>query len=206
MKYFQVATYIPIVMKKNHVIILITSIFLFGFSAVAIYAIHANSKVKNFKKTLVKQAKLELSKWQGLTELKQRASQLLISYWKSVGLKFTPPQMQDPTVHDKYPWSSAFISYLFFKVGAKGQFPYSAKHSTYFQFAKKNRNNKNAPLRGFRITEYAPKVGDLIVYTRLSGKGYDSSGHFPAHGELVVKTAKGYIKAIGANLSNTVKE
>lgn len=204
-KFFQVATN-PKVMKKNHVILLISSVFFLGVSVVTLYAIRLKMSKNNFKQALVKQAKSELLKWQGLSELSQRASQLLISYWKSVGIHFSPGQMQDPIVHDSYPWSSAFISYLFFKVGAKRNFPYSAKHSTYFQYAKQNRNNKKSPLRGFRINEYAPKVGDLIVYSRQNGAGYDTSGHFPAHGELVVKTAHGYLKAIGANVLNTVKE
>ncbi len=193
-------------MKKNHVILLISSAFLFGASVITLYHIRIKMNKNNFKQALIKQAKQELLNWQGLTELSQKASHFLISYWKSVGIHFSASQMQDPIVHSSYPWSSAFISYLFFKVGAKESFPYSAKHSTYFQYAKQHRSHKKSPLRGFRINEYAPKVGDLIVYARQRGAGYDTNGHFPAHGELVVETARGYLKAIGANVSNTVKE
>lgn len=159
----------------------------------------------SFKQKLVKIANKEVEKWKGLTELSQRASQTLIGYWKSVGKVFSPRQMQSPDVHSTYPWSSAFISWLFFKAGAKNLFPYSSAHSGYFQVARKNRDNPKAGLRGFRITEYAPKVGDLVVYSREHGKGYDSLGHFAAHGELVIGTGKGFIKTVGGNVSNMVK-
>lgn len=160
----------------------------------------------NFKQSLVRIARTELRKWNGLKETSKKASQILIGYWKSVGLKFSASQMQSASVHSTYPWSSAFISWLFFKAGAEELFPYSQSHSGYFQVAKKNRNNPNASLRGFRITEYAPKVGDLIVYSRTHGKGYDSTGFFASHGELVIEVGNGFVKSASGNVSNTAKE
>lgn len=159
----------------------------------------------DFKRSLIRVAKEELDKWKGLAEVSARASEYLMAYWKTVGRSFTPAQMQSSTVHNSYPWSSAFISYLFFKAGAKDRFPYSASHSGYFEFAKQNSNNSDSPLRGFRVNEYAPKVGDLVVYSREHGKGYDSTGHFASHGELVIERGNGFIKTIGGNVSNTVK-
>lgn len=161
---------------------------------------------KSFKKTLVAIAKRELKKWRGIRELSQQMSQTLISYWKSVGLNFTEAQMQNASVHSTYPWSSAFISHLFDEAGAKDAFPYSSAHAGYFQVAKKNRDNPNAPLRGFRITEYAPKVGDLVVNTRQNGAGYDTPGFFASHGEVVVEVGQGYIKTIGGNVQDAVIE
>ena len=180
---------------------MITSIFLILSAGITLLLIR-----KKFSKSIVRLAKQELAKWQGLKELSQNASQILVKYWKSVGLNFSVFQMQNPTVQKSYPWSSAFISYLFFKSGAKEKFPYSSSHAGYFQVAKQNRGNKSAPLRGFRINEYAPKLGDLVVYSRQKGKGYDSTGFFASHGELVVEVGKGYIKTIGGNVGNTVKE
>lgn len=114
--------------------------------------------------------------------------------------------MQSTSVHDTYPWSSAFISYIFYKAGAKENFPYSSGHAGYFQVAKRQRNNLSAPLRGFRINEYAPKIGDLIVFSRQTGAGYDTDGFFPAHGEVVVEVGKGYVKTIGGNVADRVME
>ena len=159
----------------------------------------------SFKKRIIRIAIHELGKWNALTELSQNASQLLIKYWQSVGINFSTSQMQNSSVQSSYPWSSAFISWLFYKAGAKDRFPYASAHSGYFLKAKQWRSDPNAPLRGFRITEYAPKVGDLIVYSRQSGKGYDSTGFFPSHGELVIETGQGYVKAVGGNVGNSVK-
>lgn len=189
-------------MERRQIILLVSSaavlIGVFGF---VLYF-----RWRSFPRNLVRIAKSELEKWQAISELSAQASDLLIRYWKSVGMSFTPQQMQSPSVQSSYPWSSAFISYLFFKAGAKDRFPYDAAHSGYFQAAKANRDNPGAPLRGFRISEYAPKVGDLVVYSREAGKGYDSTGYFPAHGEVVTETGNGFIKAIGGNVSNKVKE
>lgn len=155
---------------------------------------------------MIRTANEQLSLWKNVKELSTAMSQTLVKYWKSVGMNFSTSQMQSPSVHNAYPWSSAFISYVFFKAGAKEKFPYSSGHAGYFQVAKRNRDNANAPLRGFRINEYAPKLGDLVVFSRQSGAGYDTSGFFPAHGEIVVEIGKGYIKTIGGNVADSVRE
>lgn len=189
---------------KTSRIILISSIVILICAGITI-AIYFHFNRNSFVKRLIRIAKDEASKWKSITELSQKAGNYLLDYWKAVGFNFSASQMQNSSVQSAYPWSSAFISYLFYKAGAKDQFPYDSAHSGYFQKAKANRDNKNAPLRGFRISEYAPKVGDLVVYSRESGKGYDSNGHFPAHGELVIETGKNFIKAIGGNVSNSVR-
>ncbi len=192
-------------MKKNQIILISSAILLIVATTGIILLVNHKTK-KNIIGSLIKIAKGELTRWQGVKELSPKMSQTLVKYWKSVGLSFTQNDMLSASVHNSYAWSSAFISYLFFKAGAGDQFPYSSSHSGYFQIAKQNRDNKNAPLRGFRINEYAPKMGDLVVNTRQSGKGYDSTGHFASHGEVVVEVGKGYIKTIGGNVGNTVMQ
>ncbi len=189
---------------KTSRIILISSVVILLSTGIGV-ALYFYFNSNSFKKRLIRLAKGEASKWDAITELSQRASDFLIEYWKSVGISFSENQMQSSSVQSTYPWSSAFISWLFYKSGAKDQFPYASSHAGYFQKAKANRTNKNAPLRGFRVSEYAPKIGDLVVYTREDGKGYETSGYFASHGELVIETGKNYIKAIGGNVSNKVK-
>lgn len=188
---------------KTRRIILISSVVILLSAGIAVgfYFYFRDS----FKKRLIRIAKGEAEKWKTITELSEKASAYLVEYWKTVRVNFSVSQMQNPSVQSSYPWSSAFISWLFYQAGAKNQFPYSSGHSGYFQKAKANRNNQNAPLRGFRVSEYAPKIGDLVVFTRESGKGYDTNGYFASHGELVIETGKNYIKAIGGNVSNKVK-
>lgn len=188
-------------MKKGHIVLLIG----LGVAIIATAGIYIYYQSKSFQKNIVKIAKSELEKWFSISERSTKAGKMLLNYWKSVGMNFSLEQMQDIETQSKYPWSSAFISYLFYKAGAKDKFPYSSSHSGYFQVAKKQRNNKDAPLRGFRISEYAPQIGDLVVYSRQEGADYDTTGFFPSHGELVIETGKGFIKAIGGNVSNTVK-
>ncbi len=159
----------------------------------------------SFKKRLVDIARAEAKKWAGLKETNPRVSKYLVEYWLTVGLSFSEKQMQSTSTHSTYPWSSAFISALFYKAGAKDKFPYGAAHNDYFQWAKKHRDNPKSPLRGFRINEYAPKVGDLLVFSRKTGLGYDTPGFFPSHGELVIGKGAGYVETIGGNVSNTVK-
>ncbi len=160
---------------------------------------------RSFTNRLIRIAKKEYVKWKGVSELSSSVSTLLIKYWQSVGMFFSSSQIQSAEVQNNYPWSSAFISWLFDQAGAKEKFPYSQAHSGYFQKAKQQRNNPKAALRGFRLHEYVPKPGDLIVYTRQSGANYDTNGYFPSHGELVIEKGNGFIKAIGGNVSNTVK-
>jgi len=188
-------------MKKGHLItiLLLSSIIL----AVIGYFIYL--KYNSFKRKLIRIALNEASKWKSIKETSSQASSILLSYWESVGRNFSASQMQNESVQQNNPWSSAFISYLFHKAGAKDKFPYSSAHSGYFQYAKSKRNSKNASLRGFRISEYKPQIGDIVVYSRESGKGYDSIGHFPSHGEVVIEKTKNTIKAIGGNVSNKVK-
>lgn len=188
-------------MKTKH-IVLISGVVLLGAGiAIDLYRKHMNS----FKNRLIKIANEEVAKWKSLNELSKKASDYLIAYWKVVGMNFSAKQMQTSAVHAKYPWSSAFISYLFYKAGAKEQFPYARSHSGYFQRAKANRKKKDPSIVGYRISEYAPQVGDLVVYSRATGKGYDTKGFFASHGELVIETGKNYIKTVGGNVSNKVK-
>jgi hypothetical protein len=186
-------------MKKSHILLVSSIAILTGLALFLYFRFHS------FKRSLIRIAKDEAHKWETLSELSSKASTMLLDYWKALGINFTAAQMQSSSVQSNYPWSSAFISYVFQKAGAKDKFPYSSSHSGYFQIAKANRDNKAAPLRGFRISEYAPNVGDLIVYSRQDGKGYDSTGYFPAHGEIVIEVGKGFVKAIGGNVSNKVK-
>lgn len=185
-------------MKLKRILLIISIIVL--VTGILVYSV----RFSGFKKKIVRLAFQELEKWKSIKETSSKASSYLVAYWRAVGIHFSENSMQSASVQNANPWSSAFISYLFFKAGAKGDFPYSASHASYFQVAKSQKNNPKAPLQGFRISEYAPKVGDLIVYTRDSSKGYDSNGFFASHGELVVSVSKNSLKAIGGNVSNKV--
>jgi hypothetical protein len=106
----------------------------------------------------------------------------------------------------KTPWSAAFISFCMRKGGAGASFAYSGRHSVYISKAINDRGKENAAFWGFRLSEYAPQVGDIICWSREAGVSYDNQkgGDYDGHCDIVVATKGGSIEAIGGNLSESV--
>ena len=108
---------------------------------------------------------------------------------------------------DGVAWSSAFISYIMKKSGAGDKFVYNQAHSKYIRDSIKNRKQGklNAPFVGYKINEVAPKVGDLVCYSRQKGSNfYDKTSDYKSHCDLVVKKNKGNLEVIGGNVANAV--
>jgi hypothetical protein len=103
-------------------------------------------------------------------------------------------------------WSSAFISYIMKKAGAGNKFVYNASHSKYITDSIANRKNGkyNEAFVGYKINEIAPKIGDLVCYSRQSGVDYDTKGSYKSHCDLVVKKSKNQLELIGGNVSQAV--
>ena len=104
-------------------------------------------------------------------------------------------------------WSASFISYIWKDAGAKEKFPYSASHSTYIRDSISNRkiNDFSKPFVGLRVTEYAPKVGDMVCYSRESRTDlYDETGAYKSHCDIVVKKGRNFIEVIGGNVRQAV--
>ncbi|MES2197365.1 MAG: DUF2272 domain-containing protein [Pseudomonadota bacterium] len=143
-----------------------------------------------------------------LVETQQPLSSRVLEYFKLVGR----PDITDPAAE---PWSAAYISFVMKNAGASPtQFPISPSHSLYILTALANRvaNRMDAPLVYFDRNEIAPEIGDLIGFSRtaevrnradlermLPGK------FFPSHTNLVVDVSPGKIKAIGGNLSQSIR-
>ena len=104
------------------------------------------------------------------------------------------------------PWSSAFISWVMKKAGAKDNFVYSASHSKYIEDSIANRKNGriNEAFVGYKINEVAPKVGDLVCYARQDGVNYDTTGGYKSHCDIVVAKNKNQIEVIGGNVNQSV--
>ena len=92
----------------------------------------------------------------------------------------------------KVAWSATFISWIMKKAGAGNKFIYNASHSKYITDSIANRKNGkyNEAFVGYKINEVAPKVGDLVCYTRQKGVDYDTKGSYKSHCDLVVKKSK----------------
>jgi peptidoglycan hydrolase-like protein with peptidoglycan-binding domain len=112
-------------------------------------------------------------------------------------------------------WSAVFISWVMRNAGAGSDFRYSSAHTDYVGAAKQNRlaNNSN-PFKAYRVSEVAPRPGDLICVERQdadgnwSGVTYDNvdQGFRASHCDIVTEVSPGQIKAIGGNVSDSVSE
>jgi hypothetical protein len=147
---------------------------------------HALKEYDNFKKGQLK-------------ESKSSAYPLIKKYWDS--LKWSESRWS-PT---GTAWSAAFISYIMKKSGAGNDFKYSGSHSEYIARAIKNRKeNKSNKFKGYRLDEKKLEVGDLVCYSRQGGVGYDSTGGYKSHCDIVVKIDNSSADVIGGNVSDSV--
>jgi hypothetical protein len=143
-----------------------------------------------------------------LVETQQPLSSRVLEYFKLVGR----PDITDPSAE---PWSAAFISFVLNSAGASPtQFPISPHHSRYILTGLSNRiaNRMNASIVYFDRNEMAPKVGDLIGFSRTAQvknradmERFLPDTFFPSHTNLVVDVSPGRIKAIGGNLSQSIR-
>ena len=127
-------------------------------------------------------------------------------YWKLIGGGY-----KNLTGKDRgYPWSAAFISFCMHEAGADNRFPPSPGHATYINRAISNAlaGKTNEPTFGWRLTDYAPKVGDLIGYWRgetvVTFATAPSIGWYTSHTDIVVEVGPGKLASIGGNVSDSV--
>ena len=103
-------------------------------------------------------------------------------------------------------WSSAFISYIMKQGGAGDKFVYSPSHSKYItdSIANRKQGKLKEAFVGYRVSEVAPEVGDLVCYSRQGGVDYDTTGSYKSHCDLVVAKRPNEIDVIGGNVNQAV--
>ncbi len=123
-----------------------------------------------------------------------------------------PGTINKYSLWDLYPWSAAFISYLFTKDDPKRQFPAAAGHWQYINKSIRSNGNTGAPFTAVDAAISAPRIGDLIcasrntqplTYSSIRGKALKGIG-YEAHCDLVVAINKTTLEAIGGNVSDSV--
>lgn len=149
-------------------------------------------------------------KWNGKKETDPSMSDTLVSYWKGIGLNYTPSQMQSSSWQNNNPWSASYVSHLIKNSGYN--FKGGATHSSYAVQGKSDRkqNIKNR-YWAFRPSENKKiEVGDILVKNRGGGNyNYDTivSG-VKSHGDVIFDIVSDNGKKIayyqGGNLSNSV--
>lgn len=127
---------------------------------------------------------------------------VLADYWKT-GVGWLPTQTN---WWSAVPWSAAFISWVVKKAGTGNSFKYSSAHAVYTAWAKQNKLAGNSsPFKAYRISEVAPRVGDIVCKDRGSGATYDNIREGMAtHCDIVVNVKPNSITTIGGNLSQSV--
>jgi hypothetical protein len=133
------------------------------------------------------------------------------TYWREGLLKDSPRSPAEVSSSDR-PWSAAFISYVMKRAGAGERFPYAASHSGTINEAIYNRQHAsaNARIKGYRVSEYAPRAGDLLCAPRGWSVGqvtYDNAGQFdffPSRCELVIRATSTELVTISGDLLDSV--
>jgi hypothetical protein len=122
-------------------------------------------------------------------------------YWKNgVHLTFTGKDTDEA-------WSAAFISYVMREAGLAQRFRFSEWHAHYINQAIEGREqgDDNCAFWGYRLSEMAPRVGDLVAYTRQDGVTFDERPEvYKSHCDLVVAVRPGEIDVIGGNVQDSV--
>ena len=131
----------------------------------------------------------------------------LTAYWtgKHDGNGTVFPASQD----SHYPWSAAFISYIFRIAGAQDRFPYAPAHAEYINAARRHADGEgNWVVTAERPEQYAAVPGDLICLGRGGSRAltYDSlpTGSFPGHCDFVVASSPGQLSVVGGNVDDAV--
>jgi hypothetical protein len=138
------------------------------------------------KPSIVAVAKAEFGRYHGINEGSQPLRSRIADYYEAAG----GSRGLDPTLNENA-WSAAFVSFCVKQSGATSdQFVFSLSHSVYVHAAIANADANRGVFRGHRVTEYEPKLGDIIHHNRSGGTlNFDfARAHtgYPSHGVIVV--------------------
>lgn len=139
-----------------------------------------------------------------LRENQDPLSTQIRQYWQDLNLSFPGVSVA---------WSAVFVSWCMKQAGAtRAQFGFSARHGDFIHAAIANANAGQGAFLGRRVSQYAPKVGDLLHNNR-SGNHFDfdfASTHkkYESHSAIVVETGTDnrgrYLWTIGGNEGDSV--
>jgi hypothetical protein len=137
-------------------------------------------------RSIVAIAKAEFDRFHGIDEGDQPLRGRIADYYEAAG----GSRELDPT-QDENAWSAAFVSFCVKQSGAAAnQFKFSMLHSVFVKAAIANADAGSGVFLGHRITDYAPKLGDIIHHNRSGGvitfdfaRAHDG---YPSHSAIVV--------------------
>jgi hypothetical protein len=106
-------------------------------------------------------------------------------------------------------WSAVFVSWCLLHAGAKNaEIDFSIRHAVFIKQTIGNALAGSGVFRGRKITEYKPKIGDIICANADGGtKTYSQAStqnNYRSHTAIVVGIQPGAAITIGGNEGNTI--
>ena len=148
-------------------------------------------------------ARAEFDRFHGIDEGDQPLRGRIADYYEAGG----GSRDLDPTLRDNA-WSAAFVSFCIRRSGVTPDlFRFSLSHSVFVKAAIANADAGRGLFRGHPVTEYAPRLGDLVHHNRDGGSfsfnfarthsGYNS--HSAIVVDFVVRQGIRHAVTIGGN-------
>lgn len=160
--------------------------------------------VSLFQKKVANLALAQHARFHLFRENQEPLSSQIEQYWEGIGLAF--PGVQTA-------WSAVFVSWCVKNAGASAtQFKFASAHSRFVHAAIANAEAGKGVFHGRRLSEYAPKLGDILQNNR-SGNRFDfdqarSQRDYASHSAIVVEVGidhQGrYLRTVGGNESDSV--
>lgn len=160
-----------------------------------------------FVKKLVAVTISECQTYTGQKETDTALCSQIKKYWQAIN--------QTVSNCSDRPWSAVFISYCVKEAGATStEFLFADGHAEFVYRAIQNSTAGTGVFRGVRITEYAPKVGDIIHKNR-GGNRLDfeyarTNNGYASHSAIVVEIIDGFFGkraiTIGGNEKHSIKK
>lgn len=158
-----------------------------------------------YARALARLAETEFDDYGHLHETTPTMQTRIRGYWAGIGT-FT-----NVTV----PWSAVFVSAMVRRAGATAaQFRFAAAHSRFVHQAIRNADNGTGVFWGLPVTDYAPKVGDIIQNNR-NGHNFTfnharANTSYESHSAIVVEEGTDgsgrYVRTVGGNEGDRVGE
>lgn len=124
-------------------------------------------------------------------------------------------ELNEPFESVEIPWSAVFVSWCVKKAGASdAEFLFSTAHSKFVYFAIQNTVKGTGVFRARNITEYQPKIGD-IIHNNRSGNAFDfayAQAHksYESHSAIVIETGEDdqgrYLITVGGNEGDAIRQ
>ena len=159
-----------------------------------------------FSKKLAAIALGQYKTFRNMDEAEPKLSKQIKKYWTDLGKTFESVEIA---------WSAVFVSWCVKEAGASStEFRFSERHSSFVYRAIENTTNNTGVFKGRKITEYSPKIGD-IIHNNRSGNKFDftyakTHDSYESHSAIVTETGEDdqghYVITVGGNEGDSIRQ